>query len=261
MIRFINIIGMVMMLIATPSTGFTQKPTNILVVSIDALAPEALGDEASPFLSNLMRQGVYSLNAITVDPPLTLVSHAAMVTGLAPNQGGRLDNDWSPGEFTVPGKTVFHAAKTAGYRTGFFYAKQKLEYLVSPDVDEHELSAFPTDEALQFVRKDNSFTFVHISGLDQVGPEFGWLSKEYLEELGYIDEYLKPLVEEVRSQGEYCIIILSDHGGHEKLHGCGHPEDFRIPIIVLQKQPTITLTDLNGFTTDGLSTLVTKVLE
>jgi predicted AlkP superfamily pyrophosphatase or phosphodiesterase len=259
-VSFAVIIWLLMMLGCT-STALAQKPANILVVSIDALVPEALGDATSPFISELMRQGVYSLDGMSVDPPLTLVSHAAMVTGQAPNQGGRLDNDWSPGEPTVPGETLFHVAKTAGYRTGFFYAKQKLGYLVSPDIDEHELSAFPTDDALQFARKGNSFTFVHISGLDQVGPEFGWLSKEYLEELGYIDEYLKPLVKEVRSQGEYCIIILSDHGGHEKLHGCGHPEDFRIPIIVLQSQPTINLTDLNGFTTDGLPTLVTKVLE
>ncbi|MGE4424083.1 MAG: alkaline phosphatase family protein [Pseudodesulfovibrio sp.] len=263
--HFINTVPLVavvwlLMMLGCTSTALAQKPASILVVSIDALVPEALGDETSPFISELMRQGVYSLDGMSVDPPLTLVSHAAMVTGLAPNKGGRLDNDWSPGESTVPGKTVFHAAKTAGYRTGFFYAKQKLGYLVSSDVDEYELSAFPTDDALEFVRKGSSFTFVHISGLDQVGPEFGWLSKEYLEELGYIDEYLKPLVEAVRSQGEYRIIILSDHGGHEKLHGCGHPEDFRIPIIVLQSQPLINPTDLKGFTTDGLSTLVTKVM-
>jgi predicted AlkP superfamily pyrophosphatase or phosphodiesterase len=254
------VIGWLLLMLGCSSTALAQEPANILVVSIDALVPEALGDETSPFISELMRQGVYSLNGMSVDPPLTLVSHAAMVTGLAPNQGGRLDNDWSPGEPMVQGKTIFLAAKTAGYRTGFFYAKQKLGYLVSSDVDEHKLSAFPTDEALQFIRRGNSFTFVHISGLDQVGPEFGWLSKEYLEELGYIDEYLKPLVDEVRSQGEYCIIILSDHGGHEKLHGCGHPEDFRIPIIVLQSQPAINSIDLNGFTTDDLPMLIAKVL-
>ncbi|MFP4316749.1 MAG: alkaline phosphatase family protein [Desulfovibrionales bacterium] len=241
--------------------ALAQKPANILIVSIDALVPEALGKDVSPFLYSLMRSGIYSMDGMSVDPPLTLVSHSAMVTGVPPDQGGRLNNDWALGEPTVEGVTIFHTAKAARYRTGFFYAKQKLGYLVNSAVDTHELSAFPTDEALEFVRQGNSFTFVHISGLDQAGPEFGWLSEEYLEELGYIEEYLKPLVEEVRSQGEYCVIILSDHGGHEKMHGCGHHEDFRIPIIILQSRPTLNPADLRGFTTNDLPSLLAKALE
>ncbi len=249
-----------LLMLGCTNTALAQKPANILVVSVDALVPEALGDNTSPFISGLMRQGVYSLDGMSVAPPLTLVSHSAMVTGLSPEQGGRLDNGWHPDEPTVPGETIFHAAKNAGYGTGFFYAKQKLGYLVNTTVDTHELSAFPTDKALQFVRQGNSFTFVHISGLDQVGSESGWRSKEYLEELSYIDEFLKPLVEEVRLQGEYCIIILADHGGHERLHGCSHPENFKIPVIVLQSHPAIKPIDLRGFTTDDLPTLVAKVL-
>ncbi|MGE4421989.1 MAG: alkaline phosphatase family protein [Pseudodesulfovibrio sp.] len=255
------VIGWLLLMLGSTNPALAQQPDNILVVSIDALVPDALGNEASPFLFELMRQGVYSLDAMSVDPPLTLVSHAAMVTGLSPAKGGRSDNDWTPGEPTVEGRTIFHQAKSAGYRTGFFYAKRKLGYLVNMAVDEHELSAFPTDEALQFIRRGNSFSFVHISGLDQVGPEFGWLSKEYLEELGYIDEYVKSLVDEVKFQGEYCVIILSDHGGHEKLHGCGHPEDFRIPVIIVQSRPVISPADLHGFTTDNLPHLINKALK
>lgn len=234
------------------STSSAKKPANILIVSIDALVPEGLGKDTTPFFFELMQQGMYSLDAMSVDPPLTLVSHSAMVTGQSPDQGGRLDNKWTPGEPTVEGLTLFHQAKAAGYRTGFFFAKQRLGYLVNSAVDEYELSAFPTDEALQFVHPGNSFTFVHISGLDQVGPEFGWLSKEYLKELRYIEEYLKPLIKKVQSRGDYLIIILSDHGGHEKLHGCGHPEDFRIPLIMVQSIPAIEPADLQGFTVDKL---------
>lgn len=250
---------LVAVIATTSSLAIASGFDNVLIVSIDALVPEAIED--SPFISGLMREGFYSLDARSVDPPLTLISHSAMMTGKSPKQGGRKDNDWTPDEPTVNGNILFHTAKRTGYRTGFFYAKEKLGYLLNPDVDEHILSTFPTDEALQFVRQGNSFTFVHISGLDQIGPQFGWLSKEYREELGYIDEYLKPLVESVRSQGEYCIIILSDHGGHEKLHGCGHLEDFKIPIVVVQSHPAINPIDLSGFTTNDLPTLVAKALE
>lgn len=65
------VIGWLLLMLGCSSTALAQEPANILVVSIDALVPEALGDETSPFISELMRQGVYSLNGMSVDPPLT----------------------------------------------------------------------------------------------------------------------------------------------------------------------------------------------
>jgi len=73
--------------------------------------------------------------------------------------------------------------------------------------------------------------FLHVSGLDFVGPEFGWLSKEYMEELSYIDEYLTPIIRSVKEQKNYLIIITSDHGGHDKIHGSQHPDDYKLPFI------------------------------
>ena len=72
---------------------------------------------------------------------------------------------------------------------------------------------------------------MHVSGLDFVGPEDGWLSAEYMEELSYIDEYLAPLIRLAKQQKNYLIIITSDHGGHDKIHGSQHPDDFKLPFI------------------------------
>jgi phosphopentomutase len=36
----------------------------------------------------------------------------------------------------------------------------------------------------------------------------------------------------VKAQKNYLIIITSDHGGHEKIHGSQHPDDFRLPFVI-----------------------------
>ncbi len=236
-------------------------PENIVIVSIDALHPDAVTPEAAPLLHDLAQEGTANFDARSVNPPRTLVAHTAMITGLAPEDGGRTDNSWRPGEPRVQGETLFHAAKALGYRTGFFYAKERLGHLVSPAVDQAELASFPEEEALAFLQSgEKAFAFVHLSGLDHVGPRFGWLSPEYMEELGFIDDYLRPLVEHLRKTGSYLLIVLADHAGHDKQHGATHPEDFKIPLIVVSDTCNVESDLSHAFRVDNLPALVTDVL-
>jgi hypothetical protein len=66
-----------------------------------------------------------------------------------------------------------------------------------------------------------------------VGPSEGWLSLGYLEELFFIDTSLEPLFTLIQGKKNYLIIITSDHAGHGKIHGSDHPEDSRIPLIMI----------------------------
>lgn len=207
---------------------------NVVIISIDALHPAALNAETTPTIYREMRQGAYTLDGRSTNPPKTLISHTAMLTGLGPDKSGRLDNQWQPGEPTIECKTIFNSAKQNGFQTGFYYSKQRLGYLVNEAVDVYRWSRDDAiDLAEAFVRKPGRhFVFLHVSGLDFVGPEHGWLSKEYLEELSYIDEYLTPLIRLMKEQKNYLIIITSDHAGHGKIHGTQHPDDYRLPFII-----------------------------
>lgn len=216
--------------------GPARKPvaSRVLVVSIDALHPDALSPVRSPNIAALMEKGVYTLKGRSTMPPLTLVSHAAMIRGIGPDHGGRTDNDWKPGEKTVSGPTIFTDAKSRGYTTGLFYAKPKLGYLVSEDTDRHQLDQeFTVDRALSFIQKTaKGFCFVHVSGLDRVGPAEGWLSPGYMEALFYIDQCLGPLFDQVASRPGYLIVVTSDHAGHGRIHGSSHPDDAKLPLVM-----------------------------
>ena len=207
---------------------------NVIIISIDALHPAALNAGTTPTIYGEMRQGAYTLEGQSTNPPLTLISHAAMFTGLGPDKSGKADNQWQPGEPTIERRTIFNSAKQNGFQTGFYYSKQKLGYLVNEAVDVYRWSRDDAiDLAEAFVRKPGRhFVFLHVSGLDFVGPEHGWLSKEYMEELSYIDEYLTPLIRLVKEQKNFVIIVTSDHSGHGKIHGSQHPDDFRLPFVI-----------------------------
>ena len=207
---------------------------NVIIISIDALHPAALNAGTTPTIYGEMRQGAFTLEGQSTNPPLTLISHAAMFTGLGPDKSGKADNQWQPGEPTIERRTIFNSAKQNGFQTGFYYSKQKLGYLVNEAVDVYRWSRDDAiDFAEAFVRKPGRhFVFMHVSGLDFVGPEHGWLSKEYIEELSYIDEYLTPLIRLVKEQKNFVIIVTSDHSGHGKIHGSQHPDDFRLPFVI-----------------------------
>lgn len=239
-------------------SSLSAAADSILVVSIDALHPAALSATSAPTLHALLQPGRFTLQGRSVAPPKTLVAHTAMMTGLPPAQNGKRDNDWKPNDPQVGKPTLFDDARQAGYRTAYVYAKPKLGYLINAAVDEHALAPDDGIERVRaFFRQDGKrFAFLHVSGLEWAGSDFGWLSREYLEELKDIDAVLAPLLDDVSRRGAYAIVVTSDHAGHDKLHGTDHPEDYKLPLIVsgnLSPRPRIPDGD---WPVTGLRTLV-----
>lgn len=52
-----------------------------------------------------------------------LVADTAICTGLAPDENGKADNGWMPGEANVHQETLFDDARLHGFQTGYFYSK------------------------------------------------------------------------------------------------------------------------------------------
>lgn len=249
-------------LIGSNTDVCAKQFNNVLIISIDALHPDALKQSKIPTLGKLMKSGSYTLNGHSTEPPKTLIAHTAMFTGLSPGENGKVDNHWAPGETTVRKETIFDTASRHGFKTSYFYSKEKLGYLVNSAVDVHEWSRDGViDSARSFlITPGRHFTFLHVSGLDQVGPEFGWLSPEYLEELSFIDDYLSALIETVIERQNYLLIVTSDHAGHGKIHGSDHPEDYRLPLIVCSDAVGVKRFQGISFTVTRLKQLLENLL-
>ena len=230
-----SIAGFILIVFLFAASALAGPFSNVLIVSIDALHPDALSAKTTPVIYRQMTSGAFTLNGISTDPPLTLISHTAMFTGLGPAESGKSDNNWQPGEPTIAKSTIFNLARSYGYLTGYYYSKEKLGFLVNPSVSDLRFSKDnAVDIAHAFLQKPgNHFVFLHVSGLDEVGPIKGWLSPEYLEELSFIDEMLGALIDTVRQKGDFLIVITSDHAGHETIHGSNHPDDFKLPFVIV----------------------------
>lgn len=250
-----------LLLLATPACR-TTAPATVLVVSIDALHPDTLLDDTMPNVRRTMARGQHTLLGRSTRPPKTLIAHTAMVTGLSPEQNGKTDNAWSAGQPTVGVRTVFHAAKDAGYRTAFFYSKEKLGYLASPAVDVHALA--PDDgvaRARQLLAEGRrAFVFLHVSGLEFVGMDSGWLSPEYRAEARSIDGELGPLLDDVARRGSFLVVITSDHAGHGLEHGTDHPDDARLPLVLRSDLRRFPEVQERPFEITALTPLLSSVL-
>lgn len=209
-------------------------PDRVALISIDALHPSALTAKTMPNVARWARLGRLTLDGRSTKPPKTLIAHTAMLTGLAPEKSGKTDNGWEEGEPTVRFPTLLDDARAAGYRTAFFYSKEKLGYLAGPGVQLHALA--PDDGVARgraFLEEEGrAFLFLHVSGLEYAGMESGWLSADYLAEAAAIDRALGPLLDELEKRGSYLVVITSDHAGHAKEHGTNHPEDGRRPLAL-----------------------------
>lgn len=253
------------MTLATVMAGVAnaERFKNVVIISIDALHPDALKNAAPPVLQKLMDSGAYTLDGRSTEPPKTLIAHSAMFTGMSPDENGKTDNDWAPGQAQTAKPTIFNFAKSRGWRTGYFYSKQKLGYLVNGAVDEHRWSRDnSTDLAEAFLKTEGRhFLFLHVSGLDSVGPEYGWLSPEYLEELSFIDEYLSRLIDLIEKKESYLIIVTGDHAGHGRIHGSSHPQDYRLPFIVVSDRINVSGFQDRPFSVVDLKKIIEKLLQ
>ena len=59
---------------------------NVMIISIDALHPAALGPKTTPTIYEVMTEGTYTLEGRSTNPPKTLISYSAMFTGVGPDE-------------------------------------------------------------------------------------------------------------------------------------------------------------------------------
>ena len=228
---------------AQPGIGLAS---NVIVVSVDGLRPDAIGAYNAPTLQRLMREGSYTLAASTINPSKTLPSHTSMLTGQPPEMHGVLWNNVTTADAdSIELPNIFSVARAHGYSTAAFFSKAKfqplqlrgtLDYSQAPggwfgrwssqrtmaDVEEYLASARP------------QVLFVHMTDPDAAGHRSGWMSPTYGQAVLAADasiDRLVTLANSVYGSGNFSLIVTADHGGHGTNHGSDDVRDVTIPWI------------------------------
>jgi len=257
------------LLSAAACRGQAPRP-NVVLVTIDTLRADRLGcygarDAETPAIDALAREGVLFQNAYS-PLPLTLPSHATIMTGLQPVAHGLVDNGITSPDLGAP--TLAERLSAAGYDTAGFVAAFVLNRLFGMDrgfahyddgpPEETELVGLFRSVADGRERVDRAIEWL---GLPRQRPFFLWLhlfdvhaphvapepfarrfaSDPYAGEVAYVDSQVRRLLEYLKWRGleeRTLVVLTSDHGESlgehgEKTHGFFvYDATLRVPLVV-----------------------------
>lgn len=226
-------------------------------MTIDTLRRDhvgAYGDRkgATPALDGLAREGL-RFDAATANAPLTLVSHASLLSGLLPPHHGLRNN--GAGAFPAEHETLATVLSAAGFRTGAFVAAFVLDrrfgldrgFSVYDDEIEREIGTRPALEAERRGDQvmDRALAWLGGEGSPEGGAEkpfFLWVhlydphapyappapfrerfaADPYRGEIAFVDAQVGRLLAELERRGlaeATLVAVAADHGEGLGEHG------------------------------------------
>ena len=260
------LIALAVVAVLAPAPSAPQARPNILLITIDTLRADRVGAYGykrahTPTLDRLAAEGVRFADA-TAHAPLTLPSHAAILTGRYPGAFGiRLNGMGSlPANVT----TLAERLESAGYRTGAVVASAVLSrgFGLDQGFDEYDdriaVVASDTVSVADLQRPADRVTAAARAWLaSQTGPWFLWVhyydphlpyaaparfqaltpGRPYDAEIAFTDAQIGALLTSV-DRARTAVIVTADHG--EALGDHGEPDHgfflydatLHVPLIV-----------------------------
>ncbi len=244
-------------------------PWNLLLITLDTTRQDRLGVYGyhlpiTPFLDEVSARGALFENAV-VSVPITLPSHATILTGLNPTEHGVRTN----GVFVLDSTlvTLAEALKSQGYATSAVVGAMPLEkeFGIAQGFDHYDddfppqvrgedavverLAEDVTDLSIEYLREHAQKPFFHWAHYydphypytppDPYGQRFGF---PYDGEIAYMDTHVRRLYEFFEREGlleNTWVLIVADHG--EALGDHGEPAHGMLIYRVSQDAPLLLL--------------------
>ncbi len=224
---------------------------HIFLIGIDGLSNNGLKLARTPNLDRLVEEGVLVVHNRGVMPTVSKPNWAAILTGVGPEQNSVVSNDWTIDNhpFEPVGKdesghpiSLFNVLEDAApeLRTAMFYDwKELTDFLNLSKIDHAELlknTAEDFQKVINYIWDSRpNFCFIYFGIVDEVGHQYGWESKEYLQAIELVDSCIGQLLKLMEKEGLYeksYFIVVSDHGGVGKGHGGVSLAEIETPLII-----------------------------
>ena len=216
----------------------------VILISIDGMRPDGLLGCGNPYVRELEKMATYTYAGASMNPSVTFPCHFSMTHSVTPERHGILTNTYVPQVRPVAG--IFEKIKNAGGVSAMFYGWEPLRDIAMPGTlkfatyvnayMKESSDTVLTDEAIRIIDENKpDFAFLYMVETDEKGGhDNGWMSEEYLRRISIAIDNAKRVIE--RYSDEYSIIIMADHGGHDRSHGSTMPEDMTIPLFFIGEQ-------------------------
>lgn len=211
----------------------------VILISIDGMRPDGLLACGNPYVQDLEALCTYTYTGRSVEPSVTLPCHFSMTHSVPPERHGILTNKYIPQVRPVTG--IFEKIQAVGGVCAMFYGWEPLRDIALPGALQFAtyVNAYTkdssdtvlTDEALRVIHENKpDFVFLYMVETDEKGGhDNGWMSEEYLRRISVAIDNVKRVIETFGE--EYTVIVMADHGGHERSHGSTLPEDMTVPFF------------------------------
>ena len=215
----------------------------VILVSIDGMRPDGLQKCGNPYVKELEKICSYTYNGRSCFPSVTFPCHFSMTHSAIPQRHGLLTNTYVPQ--VRPIKGIFERIKDFGGVCAMYYGWEPLRDIALPGAlkyatyinsyAEESSDTALTDAAIARIEKAKpDFVFLYMVETDEKGGhDNGWMSDEYLRRISIAIDNVKRVIEKFGD--EYSVIIMADHGGHDRSHGTEMPEDMTIPFFFYGK--------------------------
>lgn len=229
----------------------------VILISIDGMRPDGLQSCGNPYVKELEKLCTYTYTGSSMNPSVTFPCHFSMTHSVTPQRHGILSNTYVPQVRPVTG--IFEKIRAVGGVCAMFYGWEPLRDIALPGslkfatyinaYMKESSDTVLTDEALRVIGENKpDFAFLYMVETDEKGGhDNGWMSEEYLCRISIAIDNVKRVIETFGD--EYSVIIMADHGGHERSHGSAMPEDMTIPFFFYGPEFE------GGKTVEGLSLL------
>ena len=209
----------------------------VILILVDGMRPDGLMECGNPFAKKMLEMSTYSLTTRTVMPSVTLPCHMSLFHSVDPDRHGVTTNTYVPQ--VRPIKGMFDQFGMYGKKCAFFYTWEELRDLARPDclyyslcINQHKYSDTDTkitDAAIEYINAESpDFLFLYLGETDEVGGHScGWMSEQYMKSVSKALSCTEKLMASISD--EYNVILVADHGGHDRTHGTDKPEDMTIP--------------------------------
>lgn len=216
----------------------------VLMILVDGMRPDSLEKSGHSFIEEMKAKGSYSLEAQTVMPSVTLPCHMSLFHSVPPERHGILENTYTAQVRPILG--LCEQLRANQKTSAFFHNWSELRDLTRPGSLDHccflsgdrltyeATNKMLTDNAIEYINSQSpDFTFLYLGHVDEVGHRYGWMSEEYIQSVYDSWVCIEKAVSSVPE--DYTIIVLADHGGHDRGHGTNMPEDMTIPVLMKGK--------------------------
>lgn len=239
-------------LVVLAGPAAAEGAEHVLVVGVDGLRGDAVGQAETPNMHRLMAEGASTVTAEAVLPTVSAPNWATILMGSEPKTNGIASNDWKRGEgplFPTIFRALHEQRKEAYiavvYEWGDFgrlfdhedvSLASNAEKAAGGKEPRPSAAQAVTSAAADAIRKDKpTLTFVHLDLVDHAGHGSGYGTPAYVEAVAEVDRYLGELLKAVSEAGiaeKTVVIVVGDHGGSGKGHGGTTQEEIRVPWII-----------------------------